>query len=194
MIDDNFRPWLLEVNHTPSFTTDTPLDRTIKKNVILDSLRLMNITYENRMKCKEKIYKDVEKRSLEGRKCNLTPQEKQELKEKAQFERDAHEDEHLGGFDKVYPISQDHEDMYEHLIKFAEKQYSEWTGTSNPFIFIPRHHSKHKAFILRASRRKPRFSSNLKALKDRGITKDLLGNKVKAEASKEASSEDKVSV
>ena len=36
-------PYLLEVNHTPSFTTDTPLDEFIKKNLISDSLILMNI-------------------------------------------------------------------------------------------------------------------------------------------------------
>lgn len=38
ILDSNFKPYLLEVNHTPSFTTDTPLDSLIKKNVIKDSL------------------------------------------------------------------------------------------------------------------------------------------------------------
>jgi len=38
IIDSNLRPYLLEVNHTPSFSTDTPLDTLIKKNVIRDSL------------------------------------------------------------------------------------------------------------------------------------------------------------
>ncbi len=43
MIDSNKKPWLLEVNHTPSFATDTPLDSFIKKNAIKDTLKLMNI-------------------------------------------------------------------------------------------------------------------------------------------------------
>jgi len=38
MIDANLRPYLLEVNYTPSFSTDTPLDTLIKKNVIKDAL------------------------------------------------------------------------------------------------------------------------------------------------------------
>lgn len=43
-INDKFQPSLLEVNHTPSFTTDTPLDSLIKKNLIRDTLRLMNVS------------------------------------------------------------------------------------------------------------------------------------------------------
>jgi tubulin polyglutamylase TTLL6/13 len=48
LIDENAEPYLLEVNHTPSFTADTPLDKTIKKNLLVDTLVLMNITKENK--------------------------------------------------------------------------------------------------------------------------------------------------
>jgi len=44
MLDHKFKPWLLEVNHTPSFRTDTPLDKAIKKGLIIDTLNIMNIT------------------------------------------------------------------------------------------------------------------------------------------------------
>ena len=50
-INDKLRPSLLEVNHTPSFTTDTPLDSLIKKNLIRDTLKLMNVS----LKAKEEI-------------------------------------------------------------------------------------------------------------------------------------------
>jgi len=30
MLDSKLQPWLLEVNHSPSFTVDTPLDFQIK--------------------------------------------------------------------------------------------------------------------------------------------------------------------
>jgi tubulin polyglutamylase TTLL6/13 len=52
-LDHKFKPWLLEINHTPSFRTDTPLDKKIKKGLIKDSLRIMNIT----TKWKKKILK-----------------------------------------------------------------------------------------------------------------------------------------
>ena len=48
MLDENLKPWLLEVNHTPSFTTDTPLDYHIKKHLILDVLIMENITSKAR--------------------------------------------------------------------------------------------------------------------------------------------------
>lgn len=44
MIDHKLNPYLLEINYTPSFTTDTPLDRLIKKNLIHDTLNLLNIS------------------------------------------------------------------------------------------------------------------------------------------------------
>lgn len=38
ILDSDGKPWLLEINHAPSFTTDTPLDALIKKDVIRDAL------------------------------------------------------------------------------------------------------------------------------------------------------------
>ena len=52
LIDHKYKPWILEVNHTPSFTTDTPLDLGIKRKVIGDALKLMNIKVNNRIKYK----------------------------------------------------------------------------------------------------------------------------------------------
>jgi len=34
LLDEKLKPWLLEINYTPSFTTDTPLDKLIKKGVV----------------------------------------------------------------------------------------------------------------------------------------------------------------
>lgn len=50
MIDANNKCYVLEINHTPSFTTDTPLDDLIKSNLIRDSLTLMNINSKTRDK------------------------------------------------------------------------------------------------------------------------------------------------
>lgn len=38
IIDRNLKPYLLEVNHAPSFNTDTPLDYLVKKQLLIDTL------------------------------------------------------------------------------------------------------------------------------------------------------------
>jgi len=52
MIDSKLKPWILEVNHTPSFTTDSPLDFKIKKNLIHDTIKLLNLSYWKKVKLK----------------------------------------------------------------------------------------------------------------------------------------------
>ncbi|KND00368.1 uncharacterized protein SPPG_04692 [Spizellomyces punctatus DAOM BR117] len=42
-VDHKLKPWVLEVNHSPSFTCDSPLDTEIKTGVISDALRLLNL-------------------------------------------------------------------------------------------------------------------------------------------------------
>jgi tubulin polyglutamylase TTLL6/13 len=49
MLDDKLKPWILEVNHSPSFSTDSPLDFKIKKNLIADVLQLLNISFWKKM-------------------------------------------------------------------------------------------------------------------------------------------------
>jgi tubulin polyglutamylase TTLL6/13 len=119
------------VNHTPSFTTDTPFDRKIKKSVIKDSLILMNISVDNRIKYKNLKKIELQKRVLTGKKLKLTPEEKSKLIEIAQQERDEYEAKHLGGFVKVYPLGTPEEKVYDDFIKYSTKLWEEWTGASN---------------------------------------------------------------
>jgi len=44
-IDHKLKPWIIEVNHTPSFATDSPLDFKIKKAVICDTMHLLQMSY-----------------------------------------------------------------------------------------------------------------------------------------------------
>lgn len=43
MIDENLKPWLLEVNSSPSFSTDSVIDLDVKSAVIMDTFNLINI-------------------------------------------------------------------------------------------------------------------------------------------------------
>lgn len=44
IIDDKCEPSLLEVNHSPSFATDSPLDEKIKGDLVRDSIKLLGLT------------------------------------------------------------------------------------------------------------------------------------------------------
>ncbi|KAK9862894.1 hypothetical protein WJX84_007411 [Apatococcus fuscideae] len=41
MVDRNYKAWLVEVNHSPSFTIDTPLDASIKTALIVNTLKMV---------------------------------------------------------------------------------------------------------------------------------------------------------
>ena len=41
IIDQDMKPWLLEVNHTPSFQTDSTLDFQIKQTLLIDTIILL---------------------------------------------------------------------------------------------------------------------------------------------------------
>ncbi len=62
MITNDLKPYLIEINHTPSFETGTPLDYKVKKNLILDTLKLMRITSKNKKSLFEKAKELVKKR------------------------------------------------------------------------------------------------------------------------------------
>ena len=48
LIKDDYEPVLIEINHTPSFTADTPLDNKIKKSLIKDTLKILNMNLETK--------------------------------------------------------------------------------------------------------------------------------------------------
>ena len=51
-LDETLDPWILEVNHDPSFETESALDFKIKKKLIADTLHLLNLNYYRRIKYK----------------------------------------------------------------------------------------------------------------------------------------------
>jgi len=132
ILDHKLKPWLLEVNHTPSFSADTPLDKVMKRNVIRDALQIMNISANNRVKYKNQKKIELQQRVLTGKKTRMTLEERQAMSEKAQQERDVWESKNCGGYEKIYPFddpSQQEED-YTEFMRVAHKWWEEWTGTA----------------------------------------------------------------
>ena len=50
MLDANLKPWLIEVNHAPSFATESLFDISIKKKLLEDTFRLLNLTNKKKNK------------------------------------------------------------------------------------------------------------------------------------------------
>jgi hypothetical protein len=50
LLDSELKPWLLEVNLSPSLACESPLDTTIKANLIADTFNLLGIQKFDRKK------------------------------------------------------------------------------------------------------------------------------------------------
>lgn len=72
MIDHKLNPYLLEINYTPSFTTDTPLDRLIKKNLIEDTLNILDISDRWKKDMKARRDKEIQERMVTGKRKKYT--------------------------------------------------------------------------------------------------------------------------
>ena len=48
MIDKQLKPWLIEVNHAPSLATESAFDLTVKRNLVHDTLRILNLTMKRK--------------------------------------------------------------------------------------------------------------------------------------------------
>ncbi|XP_058476834.1 tubulin polyglutamylase ttll6 isoform X1 [Solea solea] len=103
LLDHRLRPWVLEVNHSPSFTTDSQLDREVKDALLYDTLNLINLGACDR----RKINKEERRRVKERLQLNHTRQARSEELRQCQAasveQMERYQAEHLGGFTRIYP-------------------------------------------------------------------------------------------
>jgi len=64
MLDHNLKCQLLEVNQSPSFTTDSPLDYKIKKALIQDTIKILNLSISRKLRTKGSKKAEMQKRLL----------------------------------------------------------------------------------------------------------------------------------
>jgi Tubulin-tyrosine ligase family len=50
MLDAKLKPWLLEVNHLPSFNSDTTVDEGVKYDLIRNMFQIQALSINNRKK------------------------------------------------------------------------------------------------------------------------------------------------
>lgn len=64
LLDKRLKPWLIEVNHSPSFHTDAPLDKEVKEGLLHDTLNLIDLYSNDKRKCIEEDKRKVKERLL----------------------------------------------------------------------------------------------------------------------------------
>lgn len=87
MLDRKMKPWVIEVNHSPSFTCDSPLDTQVKTGVIKDALQLLNLNAnepkrwmkEEKEKIRLRLLGDLKKGSPENRNGKTTESERKSV-------------------------------------------------------------------------------------------------------------------
>ena len=75
LIDSELKPWLMEVNLSPSLATDSPLDVKIKSNLLVDTFNLVGIRKFDRRrdsltKMKNRVKNIMRAKSYQSRQPN----------------------------------------------------------------------------------------------------------------------------
>uniref|UniRef100_A0A673CA83 Tubulin tyrosine ligase-like family, member 7 n=1 Tax=Sphaeramia orbicularis TaxID=375764 RepID=A0A673CA83_9TELE len=122
ILDRKLKPWLLEINRAPSFGTDQKIDYDVKKGVLLNSLKLLNIRASDKKRnlaqqkaeAQRRLYGHGSMKKLSAASSDWEKQRhtlerrREELKERLaqvrkQISREEHEKQHLGNYRRIYP-------------------------------------------------------------------------------------------
>ncbi|XP_032667080.1 uncharacterized protein LOC116842259 [Odontomachus brunneus] len=114
LIDWKLKPYLLEVNHSPSFHTDAQLDKDVKEGLLMDTFDILNLQQCDKKKIIEEDRKRIRERLLQGinsQTNDATTPTKAEKNENDYTQRQFKwEDEHTGNFRRIFPCPD--EDKY----------------------------------------------------------------------------------
>lgn len=96
-LDHQLKAWLLEVNQSPSFVTDSPFDHLVKKNLIRDSLHILNLSWKRKTKCMNKEKAEMALRLI-GKVKKNNNEDRDLVRENNLRKKDKFENTNLGDF------------------------------------------------------------------------------------------------
>lgn len=123
LLDHKLVPYVLEVNHTPSFNTDTPLDKQVKTAIITDALRILGLSKNNRSKYYHNFHTHIVNRASKG--IKEMREYRSQLREKSLKQREFIESKHKGDYELIYPSQDTKYDL------FIEAAKGRWLGHSH---------------------------------------------------------------
>ncbi|XP_061451873.1 tubulin polyglutamylase TTLL13 isoform X2 [Rhineura floridana] len=106
LLDRKLKPWLLEVNHSPSFTTDSRLDREVKDALLCDAINLANLRACDKKKVLEEDKRRVKERLLQVHQPPREARREQMQSSQAAWlaQAEKYENSHLGGYRRIFPL------------------------------------------------------------------------------------------
>eukprot|EP00075_Anas_platyrhynchos_P033213 XP_027322466.1 tubulin polyglutamylase TTLL6 isoform X2 [Anas platyrhynchos] len=125
LLDRKLKPWLLEVNHSPSFTTDTRLDREVKDALLCDTINLINVHACSKRKVLEEDRQRAKERLLQSHQApRVSRREELESSQAAWLSQaEEYENSHLGSYRRIYPACGT--DKYEPFFKQSSSLFQE---------------------------------------------------------------------
>ncbi|XP_071484715.1 uncharacterized protein [Diadema antillarum] len=117
MLDKKLKPWLIEVNHSPSFHTDAKLDKEVKEGLLFDTMNIVNLTPFDRKKCMEEERRKIKERLMARSKPKeFRKEEYEDSYDKAAEAQLKYEEAHIGGFTRIYPTedSEKYDKYFQH--------------------------------------------------------------------------------
>jgi len=116
MMDYKLQPWLLEVNHAPSFATESELDSVVKEQVLRDTFDLIDLNPEARRQKKKEARDKMEARAM-GQNRRLCLEERAAQEREGALARTSWEDQILrdgnNGYKKLYPSEQQEQQYWQ---------------------------------------------------------------------------------
>lgn len=127
MLDSSLKPWLLEINTSPSLSSSSPLDKTIKTSLVSDLFSLIGFTVKPSIKylkgsspnktktiSKKSIDQTKERAKIRNRKTEIIsdllkakkdPQKMTKKKKEDLIFKMIEEDYRKGDFEKIFPLA-----------------------------------------------------------------------------------------
>lgn len=146
MIDSNLKPWILEVNISPSFSSSSPFDKTLKTKLICDILTIVGVKPTNHHKYEQEelrklknktLSKDFEEEECKTKKdiSQISPDtlDEEDLTLLVEFEEQLSRNEN---FDLIFPVKKT---FRRYLKYFSEKRYNNyllWNHIKDPLIDV----------------------------------------------------------
>jgi tubulin polyglutamylase TTLL6/13 len=127
LVKQSLKVNVLEVNHAPSFNTDTPYDFRVKSTMLKNMFDILHVTVDQRNGIIEREQRVIDDRFLTGVRRKVVPEERERERLEYRKDLDFKIRDALGDFEQIYPTTE-LEEPFEEYMKHAETILLQKTG------------------------------------------------------------------